>query len=619
MNKIRKITGLLAVLIALTSCSDFLNIKDESAVNSDIWNNEQTAYLYLNKIYNMCLPAFGGDNIYGTVKATACSDEVLTNPDMLIGTLASGQAGGFSADRYQAIRYINIAFDELAESANGLPQKAHDQICGQLYFFRAWQHWRIVLMHGGVPYMTKVVGYDTVDNIKNAPRNKTSECIAFMKQDLEKAIELLPATWNDDSKDYGRITRSTAAAVLGRILLYHASPQYTPDQTSQLARDRWQAAYEANKEAIRICAEDGFGLMDCATQPSKEWPTNADINKVFWDTGREKNKEALFLRVYNALDFTHSYEQSTRPGAQTAVNSASSNQPSLNLMKAFPNADGTPYTKSNTDMYYWKDRDSRFYSTIVYNGCYLPYRANNGYRQWTYNGGDPSNTPSSTGFYCRKMLNEKTVEFAKTNTNWIEMRYAEVLLNMAEAALEVGKTDEMYDCLGQLRKRAGIPEGEHHYGLKASAPLTNLELVMNERAIELAFEGKRFYDLRRRNMFTEDLGPNVKKLNGQVKAGWGLKFALKNASTAEEFKKNRDKYTMEEVTEYTKASKTASPPTANKIAYICYPDFESLSKVQSGSYNFLDVQEGILTRSPAIQQTMGWAYDEDRGVFNPFE
>ena len=80
--------------------------------------------------------------------------------------------------------------------------------------------------------------------------------------------------------------------------------------------------------------------------------------------------------------------------------------------------------------------------------------------------------------------------------------------------------------LGALRKRAGIPEGDNYYGLKTASSLSLIELVMNERFIEQAFEGRRFYDLRRRNMFTEDLGMVTTKLNGEKKGSWGVNYQL---------------------------------------------------------------------------------------------
>lgn len=612
----KKIIGALCFVSLFSSCSDFLNVRDESAIDSAIWDSEQSAMLYVNQIYNMCLPAFGGDYVYGSIRPTACSDEVGGDLNPLMGgTLDFGQVGAFSASAYSAIRYINVAFEELESSA--MPEAAFNRVAGQLYFFRAWQHWKMVLMHGGVPYMTKVVGYTSEDDLKNAVRDKTSDCIKYIQEDLNHAISMLPASW--DTGEWGRVTRATAAALLGRILVYYASPQFIPDQESLEARSRWQAAYEANQRAVEICTADGYGLMDCKTNITEQWPTNADINTIFLT--REKNKEALFVRIYDVENSSHDYENSVRPGAQTGnILTAPSNLPSLKLVMAFPNADGTPYDKVAGDVYYWKDRDSRFYSTIVYNGCYYPYKGNTSYRQWIYRNGDPSGAAiTTTGYYCRKMMNPNTVNLSKTSTNWIEIRYAEVLLNLAEAAAEIDDDDTMYQCLGDLRKRAGIPIGDYYYGLKLPSAKSKIELVMDERFIEQAFEGRRFYDLRRRNMFTKDLGSETMKLNGEKKGNWGVEYSLKLGVNATVFASKRDDMTMEEVSQNMRASQTTAGPRASVVDYKCVPTEDELKSTTTGSYNFFDLPNGILERSPAVLQTMGWSYDAEKGCFNPFE
>lgn len=608
MNFRRYITGLFIVPF-LCGCSDFLNIKDESAINPDIWNSEASATLYVNKIYSMCAPAFGGDRIYSS--SASCSDEADGTNDLLLGTLESGSVGTYSAAGYQAIRYVNIALEEMKSSS--LTGESRNNILGQLYFFRAWQHWRMVLVYGGIPYMKSIVNNTSTSEERNRPRTKTSQCMAYIKEDLTQAVELLPSTWS--SSEWGRVTNAAAAALLGRVLLFYASPQFTPDQNSTEAKDRWQEAYQANLNAQKVCEKGGYGLLDCTTAVTKEWPARADINLIFQKDGPE-NREALFVRVYDDNNATHSYEQSTRPEAQTNSTGAS-NLPTLYLMRAFPMADGTAYAKEDNDMTYWENRDSRFYSTIVYNGCYLPYSDDSGYRQWTYSKAYSGVTKcSESGFYCRKMLNPSTKTFSKTATNWIEIRYAEVLLNLAEAALEVGEEEVMYACLEQLRKRAGTPKGVNDYGLK-NTPYTPIELVMNERLIELAFEGKRFFDLRRRNMFTEELGPNMPKLNGIKKMAWRLTFSLNNSAQAAEFMEKRNQLSMEELSQWMKVTKSRVSATAKAMNYKCSPNSASLSQEKAGSYNFFDIPNNFLLKSPALKQTMGWTDAVD--AFNPFE
>jgi starch-binding outer membrane protein, SusD/RagB family len=609
MKKIYNIVLAFSLLI-MASCSDFLEIKNESSVDDQIFNSYATATMYLNTVYSLCMPSFGGEYVFSSTRATACSDEVIGNTDLAVGELTLGSAGTYSANTYQAIRYINIAFKKL-EGATFL-QTDKNKILGQLYFFRAFQHWKMVQIYGGVPYMNDVIDFLSSEELTNSPRNKTSECIAFMKADLDKAIELLPASW--DASEYGRVTRAAAAGILGRILLHYASPQFTPDQAGSLAKERWEAAYQANKRASEIAQQDGYGLFDCSASVSNTWPAPSDINKIFIT---EQNKEVLLVRCYEETSKnSHGYESSVRPEDQTNSGSVPSNCPSLMLVAAFPNADGTMYRGTYTDAYYWKNRDPRFYSTIVYNGCYFPNAAEPNRRQWTYTGGDPANRTTETGFYCRKMLNPNTKLYAQTGTDWVELRYAEVLLNLAEAALMTNRENETYDCLGQLRKRAGIVEGSSYYGLKATADndYTLLEKVMNERRIELAFEGKRFWDLRRWNMFTSALGAKTPMLNGQRKGSWLITFTLKNI-TAQAFSAIRDNADMDKVSEYTSLAKKPALPTFKSMKYLCVPTYEELSATTNGNYNFFDIPSNILDRSPAVKQTLGWT----GGSFNPFE
>ncbi|MEG1587307.1 MAG: RagB/SusD family nutrient uptake outer membrane protein [Bacteroidales bacterium] len=607
--------ALCAVASITSSCSDFLDIKDESAINPSIWDSYQASTLYINNIYAKALPEFGGETVVGSTKATSVSDETTSMPDLLIGELQNDQVGFFGAGTYQTIRYINIALNNMKTSA--MTEEEQNKILGQLYFFRAWQHWRIVLHHGGAPYMTDVVYYDSEQDLYNAKRNTTSECIEFIRKDLEKATAMLPATWSSD--DYGRITRGCAAALWGRVALYWASPQFNPYNEAA----RWQQAYEANATARTICDTDGYGLLDCSVQESETWPAPTDINKIFLIEG---NKEVLFTTLYSFTgNKTHGYENSVRPAYETNNSESPANCPSWDLVTAFPMRDGSMYTAN--DKYFYKNRDPRFYSTVVYNGCYYPLNGDKNRRQWTYQyrqgssmkyGEGPTVTvsnASSTGFFCRKMVNPSYMnDLGKTETDAVELRYAEVILNLAECAMETGKTDEGFELLKMIRQRAGIePGADGFYGLKSVADITPIELVMIERRCEFAFEGKRFYDLRRRNMFTKSLGNYCKALNGFMKVGSRKKFTISSANHTKIV--NNPQITIDEVMGMTTMADWTAGPTAKPINYLCKELPEDLAGYEGGNYNFFDIPSGILLRSPAIIQNMGWS----KGTFNPFE
>lgn len=610
MKTLNKIFLLACTATLLSACSDFLDVKDESAINPAIWNSYKSSTLYVNNIYSSCLPKFGGDNVYGELSPAAISDESVGSdtPSMLLGSMTIGSVSAFSALNYQAIRYINIGLKNMETSS--LQGEERSNILGQLYFFRAFQHWKMVLMHGGVPYMTSVVGYDSTDDLLNAKRNKTSECIQFIQDDLNRAIDLLPAKWTN--LDIGRVTKASAAAFLGRVLLYYASPQFNPTQNIE----RWNKAYQANLRADSICIADGIKLLDISTTETAVWPVATDLNKIFTN---ENNAEILLVRKYTVKgqELVHKYEQSVRPENLTGTKKIPSNLPSWTLVSAFPMRDGSVYSGDRTDITYWKDRDPRFYSTIVYNGCtYL------GNRQWTYSQGESTTTPTSTGFYCRKMINPDITVLDKTTTDWIEMRYAEVLLNLAECAAMTNHVDEAYGYIKQLRKRAGIePGADDAYGITSyeAAGYTPIEIIMNERFVELAFEAKRFYDLRRWNMFSSDLGPKTLKINGQKMSEWKSRITFNSSNpdgiTSPKFKTIRDGISMDELGKYMKIARGTVPPRENAMNYLCVPTEDELKATTGGNYNFFDIPDGILTRSLAIKQNYGW----QNGEFNPFE
>ncbi len=637
-----KIKNIFIILVFLplffSSCSDFLDIKDESAINPKIWDNEESAKLYVNNIYSMCFTGFGGENPLGS--PAGLSDET---PDMgssiLLGTLASSGVTMFSSASYEAIRFVNIGFEALNNSE--LKGAARNRIAGQLYFFRAWQHWKLVNIYGGVPYMKDYVSFTSSDVLINAKRNKTSECIAYIKQDLDSAIALLPAAWV--SSEYSRITRAAAAAMKGRILLFYASPQFNPNR--EMAR--WEAAYNANLAARDLCLQDGYSLMSTSVAVTEQWPYGFDQNLIFRKKKSDGNTEALIVTPFFTDVKMHGYENSVCPDEIT-TGGAPGNTPTWDLVIAFPMKDGslafkynaaTPNTRTfignGSDVTkFYLNRDPRFYSTIAFNGGYYQLEGNTSRRQWNfqftrkntkvyYGENTTTDKISTTGFYCRKMV-DPTVSRAnmgKSTTDWIELRYAEVLLNLAECAFEFqGNNSETgYDCLKQIRARAGIEAGaDGYYGLKSSTLITPIELTLNERRVELAFEGKRFNDLRRRNMFTNDLGAYIIKLNGWKKSGSGYVFGLKNIATDSIMfmtPARRDTIKLENLYKYFTLTAKSSGPLVKSINYLAVTDPTVLQTSMIGNYNFFDIPQNIITRSPALDQTIGWP----NGKFNPFE
>ena len=428
----------------------------------------------------------------------------------------------------------------------------------------------MVRLYGGVPLILEP--QELTDDLY-VTRAKTSECIAQMVKDLDDAIAILPWKWTSD--DEGRITKAAAMAFKGRILLYWASPQFNPDNDKQ----RWEDAYNANKQVMEELAQNGYGLY-------------GSYSDLWFD---EMNVEAVFVKRFQEPGLTNSWNAGTRPLSE-AQNYTGYNRPTLEMVESYPMADGTPITESKDydPVYFWKNRDPRFAQSIAYNGCLWELSGKSGRIQWTYVGSELNN-PTPSGFYCRKAVDESYTPYytERSSTDWIEIRYAEVLMNYAECAAELDKKDEAYAILKQIRNRAGIlPGSDGLYGLKAGMSHDDMiKAIMLERKIEFAFEGKRYWDLRRRRLFASEL-------NGTRRHGLLPKLKI----SQEEFDKIKDNVDIDKDKDTYFRDSLVVLDTKFDI------DFKD-------NYYFYAIPNKHLETNSKLEQTQGW----DGGTFNPYE
>ncbi len=484
----------LALFTVLSACkkdAEFFDIKDPQGIDSRIWSDEGAVGLFLNRTYGLVIPQWptlGG--IHNT------SDELNNaNTAFLYGTLVEnsvtdiGTANGITTNRYFDIRRCNIAIEGLNDNSS-LPEITRTTLKGQFFFLRAFTYFRLISLYGGVPLVLKS---QTLEDELNVPRSKTSECVAAIIKDLDSAIAYLPASW--PTSDKGRITRAASSAMKGKVLLYWASPQFNPSNIAS----RWEDAYQANLTAYNQCITDGISLF----------PTYANLFTV------EDNAEVLLVRKYSAArDVGTSTEQVTRPKSETD-GASGSNQPTWNLVQAYTMNNGLPITHASSgydNIMFWQNRDPRFEASIAYNGGSWPLSGKATRKQWTHTGvpDEPSGT-IVTGFYCKRLTNPTlTAAQSVYNSNsgggsgmdWIEMRFAEVVLNLAECANETNRLTEAKDNVRRIRQRAGILVGAFDYGLAIATDAASMRtLILNERMIEFAMEGKRYWDLRRTRNF----------------------------------------------------------------------------------------------------------------------
>jgi hypothetical protein len=528
------ILSLTACLMSVmfSSCKKVLEKQDLGSFTGDqVYNDSTTTKLSIDYIYSQNQPSWFG-NVGGlSSSVSSLSDEQYGDNVFVKGTATSESVTDLGATNtsgnYFKIRTINMFIRDV--NAGTMEPATKKRFIAQAYFWRAFRYFELVKLYGGVPLV--LAPLDAVgEEAKKAallPRNTTSETFAQIARDLDSCIKYIPVTWPKND-DYGRITRGAAQAYKGRVLLTFASPEFNTANTAS----RWQDAYKANTEAIATLSASGFGLY--SKFDASMWTTEGSNGG-----STPRNPEAVFATLYNMATTdigqnNNSYPNSTVP--KYIGSTGGSNLPTWDMALAFPMKDGKDIGTSSKYTYnlntFYKDRDPRFDQTIAYNGANWPLASNPAYRLWTYyytkNNALTSTESSVTasGLYLRKGIDPTLTlaTFQNAGTDWIEIRYAEVLLNQAECAAEIGQTQEVYANLTAIRKRAGIEAGANGlYGLTAgmaSAQLVNA--VLRERQIELAFEGKRFWDLRRRKLLESTL-------NG--KRRMGVTIALKNTGT----------------------------------------------------------------------------------------
>jgi hypothetical protein len=561
-------------------CNKILDKKNLSAVSEkdNIWNDLDLATAYVNKIYADNLPSW-------STEFAGYSEEADGGGNFLYGQLTENSVNYWP---YSELRNINVLLNEIDNGTLGAADKK--LLKGQAIFFRAWRYFEMMRIYGGVPLI--LTPQNLTDDL-SVKRNTTTETMKQIIADLDSAISWLPVISATSGNNDGHIHKGTAMAVKGRALLFYASPQFDPTQT---ATTRWQAAYEANKAARDHLAAQGYGLF------------NSFPNLWF----NEMNKEVIFVKRYQYLSINanswHNWSASVRP-LDISQGSTGGNRPTLQMVNTFPMKDGKPITDATSAYtydpnYFWKNRDPRFQQTIVYNGAQYQVGINgleSGRIQWTFVGGE-QNSPTNSGFYMRKAIDttQTSIQAFNSSTDWIELRYAEVMLNLAEAANEanVNGTTEAYPLLTAIRARAGIDPGANNlYGLQPGMDKAQMRAAIRlERQIELAFEAKRFWDLRRWRAFESTL-------NGKKRQGHTVTLKIPKA----QWDALRASMTPQQLYEHLQTNYTTYFAHAVKNLDT---QFDMNWKQE---YYFFAIPTSHLQLNSKLEQTKGWA----GGTFDP--
>lgn len=419
---------------------------------------------------------------------------------------------------YTQIRAVNQLFANAATIPLQADNKA--QMVAEARFLRAWYYFILLEHYGGVPIVGDKV-YSYTESIP-AKRSTFEETVNYIASECDLAGQTLPVS--QSQLNYGRASKGACLALKARLLLYAASPLYnkpptepvkTPQDLASSAdvkalvgypnydKTRWTAAANA---ALAVKNSGAFNLFT-DTRSIAGYGNVGAFQNLFT---QRYNQEYIFQLMQPGGNTI--LENLFQPPSRTGANGAF---PYQGLVDAFPMATGVPIT--NPASHYdptnpYAGRDPRLAASIIYDQALLGNRTQNGQingyspiniylnnvRGVLVGGTDAVYQGTPTGYYNNKMLDPGAISegfFATTNRCIPLIRFAEILLDYAEAANEAdGPTALVYQAIEAVRQRAGLVPYQLPTGLTTDEMRT---YIHDERRIELAYEGHRFFDVRR--------------------------------------------------------------------------------------------------------------------------
>ncbi len=482
-NKMKKFVIILLGMTLIVACDDdILNQVPKDSLNEElVWTDPVGAKQFINGIYGEMQSGFDR-NYDGWARGLYLYDGASDDGEVAMTWTHSQllQTGIYNTTYipwgnmwpiyYGLIRKTNVALENLDRLGEN-NQDIINELKGQVYFLRGMIYHELLRLFAykpgneGVPLIDRSL---TVDDDLSIPRASYDDVVEFILADLDRAAELLPAKGEIEA---GRATSGAAYALKGRVLMY---------------AERWAESAAASKMVIN----------------NGRYSLYPDYRTLFLD---KNNNEIIFAKKFAYPDKHHQSGGGGTQGAGWDVYNSpdifrgatgdggwGGNMPTQNFVGSYEMTDGL--SQENSPLYNlqdpYKNLDPRFYATVVYNGAtfrdVLIDLSND----------SPVRRFLPTGYFLRKFHDEDLVLYAtNSDQDWIFIRYAEVLLNYAEAQNEASGPDgSVYDAINTIRSRPSVNMPSLPAGLSQSEMR---EKIRNERRIELAFEEHRYFDIRR--------------------------------------------------------------------------------------------------------------------------
>ena len=496
----KKIIYILVAILALNSC-DVLDMKPLDKVSdADVWEDSALIELYVNASYNSINHEFSQHMLSDASDETYCIHNWANFWVIQKGEMTSDNVTGISEkinywkSAYSNIRTINVFFDRIDDAPVETDLK--NRMKGEMKFIRAWIYANLIWRYGDVPLITDLFELNQDYKVK---RDSYSDCVDFITKELDEAMTWLPA--KSSSETLGRATGDACKALKARVLLYAASEQNNPSHS----KEKWEAAAEATKAVL----DAGYSLGN-------------DYQSVFL----EDNDEIIFARYFTQANSTDFMLFNGRNGS----NGWTGENPTQNLVNAYEmtNAElpylneelplkinpASGYDESNP----YAGRDPRLDASILHDGSMWAGRETE-----TWHGGldSPESSigswnASKTAYAFKKFMVESippSGSSVKPENPWIFFRLAEFYLNYAEIMYELGNEEQAREYVNKVRARQSV----NMPPVTASGEKLR-DKIRNERRVELAFEGHRFFDVRRWCIADETENRDLLAMNIQKQA-----------------------------------------------------------------------------------------------------
>ena len=542
-----------ALIFMQMSCKKQLDVLPvDQFSDASVWNDAALIQTFVNNIYS------GVPHGFGCIMMASMADESMYNADFGSSNVTKSliNPSDFSifdanfwasnmkqlnwTTAYKYVRATNVFFDKI-ETAT-IDETTKKNMKGEVHFLRAYLYYNLLSVYGGVPIIAKA--YNLTDDF-SVSRNTYEETVKFIIDELDLSANLLKGK----SLETGRATEGAALALKSRVLLTAAgdfansngswaggySHKELIGNVGGSRSARWQAAKDAAKKIMDLNTYKLFSPTPAsAEEASKNYSdifllglTSEDIFFKHFTTRVDQNWDGFNPGLYNNPNGYHGW---------------GSNTPLQQFVDAYEMKDGSKFSWSNPAQAAapYEKRDPRFYSTINYDGAKWRVRPadviaqdpigiiQTSNREKVINskvvvvpGLDTRKSPfedwngTYTGYFLRKFIDPTVdAQFNKQTQPWRYIRFTEIVLNYVEACIGLGDETEAKAWLNKIRRRAFMPDIT-----ESGAAL--VDRYRNERLIELAYEGQRFFDVRRwliaDKSYTNALGVDIfHKLNSDL-------------------------------------------------------------------------------------------------------